>query len=85
MSVLDQLRAIEQQVERRLRELAPLVAEHRDLEKVAERLGLKGDAQEPTDAPAAAAPQGVAISATGCRRSRHPCRVPGRTAAAAPS
>lgn len=60
MSVLDQLRAIEQQVERRLRELAPLVAEHRDLEKVAERLGLKGDAQEPTDAPAAAAPQRTA-------------------------
>ena len=54
-AVLDQLRAIEQQVERRLRELAPLVAEYRDLQKVAERLGLKSDTPEPTSAPAAAA------------------------------
>jgi hypothetical protein len=53
MSVLDQLRAIEQQVEKRLRELAPLVAEYRDLAKVAERLGLKRGAPEPTDAAAA--------------------------------
>jgi hypothetical protein len=53
MSVLDQLRAIEQQVEKRLRELAPLVAEYRDLEKVAERLGLKRDAPELTDTAAA--------------------------------
>jgi hypothetical protein len=53
MSVLDQLRAIEQQVEKRLRELAPLAAEYRDLEKVAERLGLKRDAPELTDTAAA--------------------------------
>jgi transposase-like protein len=49
MSVLDQLRALEQQVEKRLRELAPLVAEYRDLEKVAERLGLKRDEPEAAD------------------------------------
>src|SRR5919108_6306126 len=53
MSVLDQLRALEQQVEKRLRELRPLVAEYRDLEKVAERLGLKRDESEPTEAPTA--------------------------------
>jgi hypothetical protein len=53
MSVLDQLRAIERQVEKRLRELAPLVAEYRDLEKVAARLGLKRDAPGPTDTAAA--------------------------------
>jgi hypothetical protein len=53
MSVLDQLRAIEQQVEKRLRELAPLVAEYRDLEKVAERLGLKRDEPEAADTAAA--------------------------------
>jgi hypothetical protein len=53
MSVLDQLRAIEQQVEKRLRELAPLVAEFRDLEKVAERLGLRRDEPEAADTAAA--------------------------------
>src|SRR4051794_9650716 len=43
MSVLDQVRALEQQVLQRLRELRPLIDEYRDLEKVAERLGLKRD------------------------------------------
>src|SRR4051812_33763637 len=43
MSVLDQVRALEQQVLQRLREVGPLVAEYRDLQKVAERLGLKHD------------------------------------------
>jgi hypothetical protein len=53
MSMLDQLRALEQQVQQRLRELRPLVAEYRDLEKVAERLGLKRDDSEAADAPSA--------------------------------
>ena len=53
MSVLDQLRALEREVQQRLRELRPLVAEYRDLEKVAARLGLKRDADEPAQAPAA--------------------------------
>jgi hypothetical protein len=53
MSLMDQLRAMEQQVEERLRELAPLVAEYRDLEKVAERLGLTRDAPEASATPAA--------------------------------
>ena len=55
MSVLDQLRALEREVQQRLRELRPLVAEYRDLEKVAERLGLKRDADEPAQTPAAEA------------------------------
>src|SRR4051794_11483584 len=50
MSVLDQLRSLEQQVLERLRELRPLVAEYRDLEQVAERLGLKREADEPSGA-----------------------------------
>jgi transposase-like protein len=53
MSMLDQLRALEQQVQQRLRELRPLVAEYRDLEKVAERLGLKRDDSEAAEAPSA--------------------------------
>jgi hypothetical protein len=43
MSVVDQVRALEREVLQRLRELRPLVAEYRDLEKVAARLGLKRD------------------------------------------
>ena len=54
MSVLDQVRALEQQVLQRLRELRPLVDEYRDLEQVAERLGLKRDDEQPTEAGAKA-------------------------------
>jgi hypothetical protein len=57
MSVLDQLRSLEQQVLARLRELRPLVAEYRDLEKVADRLGLKREDDEPAGAEASTAPQ----------------------------
>src|SRR3954468_2690290 len=71
-SVLDQLRALEQQVEKRLRELAPLVAEYRDLEKVAERLGLKRSAPESSDAPA---PK----SAARVKHKPKPSRSPART------
>ncbi|HEV8473078.1 MAG TPA: hypothetical protein VGR82_09905, partial [Methylomirabilota bacterium] len=56
MSVLDRLRGLEQQVQQRLRELGPLVAEYRDLEKVAERLGLRRDESESTETPAAKPP-----------------------------
>src|SRR3954451_21382835 len=52
MSLLDQVRALEQQVNKRLRELGPLVAEYRDLEKVAERLGLRRDAPKTADTQA---------------------------------
>src|SRR4051794_28401448 len=38
---MDELRALEQRVEKRLRELAPRGAEYRDLEKLAERPGIK--------------------------------------------
>src|SRR3954466_6225253 len=56
MSVLDQIRALEQQVLQRLRELRPLVAEYRDLEKVAERLGLRRDEEQATDGAEPGAP-----------------------------
>src|SRR3954470_7879442 len=50
MSVVDELQALEKRVVKRLRELAPKVAEFRELEKVAERLGIKRDPlPEPTD------------------------------------
>ena len=55
MSVLDQLRALEREVQQRLRELRPLVAEYHDLEKLAKRLGIKRDQTEPAQPPAAEA------------------------------
>ena len=72
MSVLDQLRALEREVQQRLRELRPLVAEYRDLEKVAERLGLKRDEDEPAQTPAAKPAaarqeQGEALASSGAQ------------------
>src|SRR3954453_10651218 len=53
MLVLDQLRGLEREVQQRLRELRPLVAEYHDLEKLAKRLGIKRDEPEPAQTPAA--------------------------------
>jgi hypothetical protein len=41
MAVLDQLRTLERQVASRLSELEPMVAEYRELEQVAQRLGIE--------------------------------------------
>jgi winged helix-turn-helix DNA-binding protein len=53
MSVLEELRAIEQQVLTRLHELEPLVAEYEDLLRAAERLNLDYRAQKasPPESP----------------------------------
>jgi hypothetical protein len=40
MSLLDELRGMEEQVRRRLRELEPLVGEYQELQEVARRLGV---------------------------------------------
>jgi hypothetical protein len=57
VSVVDQFRSAEQRVAERLRELKPLVEEYRQLEQVAQRLGLDlnedaraGDGQRPASA-----------------------------------
>ena len=49
MSVLDDLRAAEQRVAERLRELEPSVAEYNELKAVADRLGIDAD-RAPTPA-----------------------------------
>ena len=54
MSVLDQFRDAEQRVVQRLKELEPMVAEYRELEQIAQRLGL--DAAQDTTARAQTAP-----------------------------
>jgi hypothetical protein len=46
-SVLDQFRTAEQRVAERLRELEPLVEEYRELEQVAQRLGLDRSRRAP--------------------------------------
>jgi hypothetical protein len=80
MSVLDRLRGLEQEVQQRLRELGPLVAEYRDLEKVAERLGLRREESEPTETRAAKpAPR----AAGRAKPSRARARKPAATKAAA--
>ena len=47
MSVLDELRAAEQRVAQRLKELEPAVAEYSELAEVANRLGIDVDAVAP--------------------------------------
>jgi hypothetical protein len=48
VSVLDDLRAAEQRVAERLKELEPAVAEYRELEAVAKRLGInRAEARDP--------------------------------------
>jgi hypothetical protein len=48
VSVIDELKGLEERVARRMQELRPLVDEYRELEQVAERLGVAAA----TDAPA---------------------------------
>ena len=55
MSVVDQFREAEQRVAQRLKELEPAVAEYRELEEVAKRLGIDPAA---SSAPAASQPSG---------------------------
>ena len=51
MSVIDELRGLEDRVAERMKELRPLVDEYRELEQVAERLGVESSAAADT-APA---------------------------------
>jgi hypothetical protein len=96
MSVLDELRAFEQRIEKRLRELAPMVTEYRDLIKVAERLGIRRDGDEPGsaagEAPTASAgpasePAGAASSKRRARGalSKRPAAPKSKAAASSPA
>jgi hypothetical protein len=75
VSVLDQFRDAEQRVAQRLKELEPAVAEYRELEVVAQRLGIDVSSTAPARAPrrrkASAAPaKGNGASAPARRRRR---------------
>ena len=57
MSVLDQFRDAEQRVAQRMKELEPAVAEYRELEQVAKRLGIDAAAStEPSARPGSRRP-----------------------------
>src|SRR4051812_20768052 len=85
MSVLDQVRALEQQVLGRLRELRPLVTEYRDLAKVAERLGLKRDDDEASETATPAASEPARQSKTAAKRRAKPAAGAGRSKHRAPA
>src|SRR4051812_25844557 len=83
MAVLDQLRAMEQQVERRLRELEPLVNEYHELKQVAQRLGLTHADGQPSPSrarrpPAAAERPSPTVTAKGTTAARSTTRRPSR-------
>jgi hypothetical protein len=63
VSVLDDLRAAESRVAKRLKELEPMVAEYRELEAVANRLGIDVAASK-AEAPARRARRGTRKAAT---------------------
>jgi ribosomal protein S25 len=65
MSLLDQVRKLEQEVRDRLKELEPLTREYEQLRKVAERLGLK-DSEKPAEAEAE--PQASTVARRGAAR-----------------
>ena len=78
MSVLDDLRAAEQRVAERLRELEPSVAEYNELKEVADRIGISIDA-EPTPTPT----QTATKRSTRRRRASRPARPSNATATSA--
>src|SRR4051794_18433257 len=77
MSVLDQFRDAEQRVIERLKELEPAVTEYRELEEVAQRLGVDLGATEPPRAQPAA--NGTSTTKRTARRSRSATTSKGST------
>jgi hypothetical protein len=72
VSVIDELKGLEDRVTRRMQELRPLVDEYRELEQVAARLGVSPPAN--TDAPSS-----PARSRRAARRARTAAAAGGRT------
>src|SRR4051794_32363856 len=87
MSLLDQVRKVEQQVVDRLKELEPLTREYDQLRKLAERLGIKyspatEDAQDDATPPAPAAGRTRAAKTTARASKPRAARAPARKQAA---
>lgn len=81
MSVIEELQGLEERVARRMKELRPLVDEYRELEQVAERLGVSPPAADDTPSPARRSgttrPKRRSASASGSRPARSAPRSPG--------
>jgi hypothetical protein len=74
VSVIDELKGLEDRVARRMNELSPLVDEYRELEQVAQRLGVTPAATADTTAPPRPRPRRAR------RRTSATARANGRTA-----
>jgi hypothetical protein len=90
MSVLDELKGLEDKIRSRMRELQPFVQEYAELERVAQRLGVNTDdsatAAAPSAAPAAAARKPSARNGTRSKKqAKRSVRTAARSAARAPS
>jgi hypothetical protein len=70
VSVLEEFRDAEERVVQRLKELEPAVAEYRELEKLARRLGVDVKGANGAGAPAAVTSGGAGTAARGRTRSR---------------
>lgn len=83
MSLIDELKGLEDRVAERMKELRPLVDEYRELEQVAQKLGVSpGTAATPTPRPRAAArKRSSARSTNSSRATRGPGASRARTAA----
>jgi hypothetical protein len=85
MSVLDEFTKLEQNVVQRLKELEPLVAEHRELRALAERLGIDASAASQPEAPEMPeAPQAPEAPEAPRTRARSRGSRPRRTASRSP-
>jgi hypothetical protein len=80
VSVIDELKGLEERVAQRMEELRPLVDEYRELEQVAERLGVS--AQSGADTSAAAPP--ARRSTRRARRTRKTTTTAATTTTATP-
>jgi hypothetical protein len=82
VSVIDELKGIEDRVTQRMLELRPLVDEYRQLEQVAERLGVTLPASADTSVPRRTVPKAGRANAQRARANAQRARVTKATAAA---
>jgi len=83
MSVIDELKGLEDRVARRMRELRPLVDEYRELEQVAERLGVTAATDPPAPRPRTVRRRAARPSAPGAARRANGAAANGTTGSVA--
>ena len=83
MSVIDELKGLEDRVARRMQELRPLVDEYRELEQVAERLGVAATTDPPAPRRRTARRRAARPSAPGTARRANAAAANGTTGSVA--